>query len=92
MYFPVSVKALPDFKIYLVYSNGIEGEINLAHLKKDPNYQNLFKDDNFEKVFIDVKTKEIKWESGESICKNASYRQLELKNLMNKLHIDINKI
>ncbi len=92
MIYPVSVKALEDYKIYLVYSNGIKGEINLSHLKKNPDYQNLFYDKNFDNVFIDESTKEIKWKSGESICKNAVYRQLELKNLVNKLHIDINKI
>ena len=92
MIHPVSVKALENYKIYLVYSNGEKGEINLAHLQKDPGYRNLFKNDNFKNVFIDEATKEIKWESGESICKNAVYRQIELKNLMNKLHIDINKI
>ena len=92
MIYPVSVKVLENYKIYLVYSNGEKGEINLAHLKKNPDYQNLFRDNNFDDVFIDEKTKEIMWKSGESICKNAAYRQIELKNLMNKLHIDVNKI
>ncbi|MGD8781649.1 MAG: DUF2442 domain-containing protein [Ignavibacteria bacterium] len=89
---PVSVKALEGYKIQVVYSDGIKGEINLTHLKKDPAYQNLFNNMNFDYVFIDETTKDIKWNSGESICKNAVYKQLELKNLMNKLHIDINKI
>ncbi len=32
MFKPVQVKALPDYKLWLKYSDGVAGEVDLSHL------------------------------------------------------------
>ena len=51
---------------------------------KDPDYLN--------RVTIDPDSNDPVWPNGASLCKNAIYKQLELKVLLNNFHIDIDKI
>ncbi len=88
----IKVKALQNDKIYVEYSNGVSGEVPLAHLRNKPGYASIFDGENFQSVVIDNFTKDLIWNSGVLLCKNALYKQLELILLMKKLRIDLNKI
>ena len=90
---PVEVKAIEKYKLFVKYSDGVEGEISLSHLKADQNYSFL---DDWEffsnQVCIDERTNDIIWKGKPGLCKNAIYKQLELKCLMRRLKIDLEKI
>ncbi len=88
---PVAVTPLEDMKLNVKYSNGIEGVINLGHLREREEYSKLLSEKYFRQVDIHPENKDIFWEEGISICKDAVYKQLELKTLMKKLHIDLDK-
>ncbi|MBU0560355.1 MAG: DUF2442 domain-containing protein [Bacteroidetes bacterium] len=92
MKIPVLVKPLEHYKLYIKYSDGLSGEINLEHLKNKPEFAKLVEEDFFNKVRIDGITKDLLWDDGISLCKNALYKQLELKNLLRRLSIDESKI
>ena len=85
------VKAKKNFRLYLKYSDGKDGIIDLNRLKDRIGFKSLCNPHLFETVFIDPDTNDICWEGGITICKDAVYRQLELKQLMKNLHIDIDK-
>ena len=85
----VEVKPLNDHKIYLRYSNGLEGEYSLKKVMIKDEYKFLSNDDIFNNVEVDEKTNDIGWGNGITLCKNAIYKQLELIQLAEKLKLDL---
>lgn len=92
MYKLIEVKPLNDFKILLKYSNGVSGEYDLSKVIQRNDFKILRSEKIFNQVFIDEKTNDVCWPCGVSLCKNAIYRQIELKSIVNKLHIDPDKV
>jgi hypothetical protein len=88
----IEVKPLKDFKLYLKYSDGTEGEISTSNLRNKKEFESLNDYEVFSQVFVDEKTNDISWKNGLSICKNAAYRQVELKSLMKSFKIDIDNL
>ena len=88
----VEVKPVDGLLIYLKYSNGVEGEFSLERTAAKKEYEILKEDSFFKKVYIDSKTNDVTWGEGLSLCKNAIYKQLELKSLMKSLKLDLEKI
>jgi len=92
MYKLIEIKPLAEFKIYLKYSNGLCGEYDLTKIILKNEFKILRSEKIFNQVFIDEKTNDICWPCGINLCKDAVYKQLELKLLMKNLRIDLNKI
>ena len=86
----IKVKPLKDHKIYLKYSNGLEGEYSLKKVMLKEEYKFLSDDEIFDKVEVDKKTNDVGWGNGVTLCKNAIYKQLELMQLAEKLKLDLN--
>ena len=85
----IKVTPKENFVLYLKYSNGTEGEISCADLLKKDEYRNIRNWQDFKQVKIDKNTNDISWPNGVSMCKNAMYRMLELKNLMKSMNIEL---
>lgn len=85
------IKVVDNSRLFVRYSDGIEGEISLESILKDSGHPEFKDPDYLAKVTIDPQTGDPVWPNGVSLCKNAIYRQLELKKLVKKLHIDIEK-
>ena len=85
----VEVKPLKNHKIYLKYSNGLEGEYSLAKVMQKDDYKFLNDDEMFANVKVDEKTNDVTWDNGVLLCKNAIYKQLELMKLAEKLKLNI---
>lgn len=92
MYKLIEVKPLPNCKVFLKYSNGVQGEYDLSNAINHDDCKLLRSEKIFEKVYIDEKTNDLCWPGGVRLCKDAIYRQLELKSLMRNLHIDLEKL
>ncbi len=88
---PIEVKITGEYRIFVSYSDGMEGEINLAHLKNNPEYKFMEDQTEFGKVYISSVTSDLCWSNGISLCKDAIYKQLELKSLMKRLKIDLDR-
>ncbi len=88
----VEVKALDDFSIYLKYSDGLEGEYSLSKVIQQKDFASIRDKHIFNKVSIDKKTNDVVWQEGVSLCKNALYKTLQLKNLMKSFCIDQEKL
>ena len=72
---PVGLNPLRDYRIWIRYSDGAEGEVDLSHLAG----QGVFKlwDDyrNFEKAYI-TDAGAIAWSEAVEICPDATYMRL----------------
>ena len=72
---PLLVRALPNYRLYLEFSDGVKGEVDLSDLAET----GVFKiwDDNsfFQKVHIG-EHREIKWSDEIELCGDSLYLKL----------------
>ncbi|MBN1301571.1 MAG: DUF2442 domain-containing protein [Melioribacteraceae bacterium] len=88
----VNVVATGNNRLFIKYDDGLEGELTFDHLMKRAGYEVLNNEEYFNSVTIDGKSGDLIWDNGISLCKNAAYKQLELKNLAYKLKLDLDAI
>jgi hypothetical protein len=76
---PVLVKALPGYRIYLEFSDGNKGEVDLSDLAGKGVFQ-VWSDYNvFEKVHLGDH-REIKWNDEIELCADSLYLKLTGKS------------
>lgn len=72
MFRAVHVKALPDYKLWVKYADGVEGEVDLKHLVGKGVF-NLWSDYGaFEQVYIG-REGQIAWSDTIDICPDTVY-------------------
>ena len=75
MFKPVQVKALPNYKLWVKYSDSVEGEVDLSHLAGKGVFA-LWNDYSaFQKVYIGP-GRQIAWTDEIDICPDAVYMQI----------------
>ncbi len=72
---PVAVRALPGFKLWLRYSDGVEGEVDLSYLAGRGVFSAWNDRGFFESVFID-QSGGIAWHGNLDICPDALYMKI----------------
>jgi hypothetical protein len=78
MFKPVEVKALPNYKLWVKYTDGVEGEVDLSHLIGKGVFA-LWNDyAAFEKVYIGS-SGEIAWNDEVDICPDSLYMKITEK-------------
>lgn len=75
MFKPVSVKALPGYKLWIKYENGEEGEIDISHLAEKGIFKIWKVAGKFEDVTI-AQSGAIKWSDDVELCPDALYLKL----------------
>ncbi len=83
----VEVRPSDDYKLYVRYSDGLDGHINMKKMLKHKDYECIRDIEEFRKVSIDEKTKDIVWECGATMCKVATRSMLKLLSEMRALGI-----
>jgi len=58
---PIEVKTLPGFHLWLKFSDGTQGELDLSFLKGKGVFSYWEKKGNFETAYIDKETNSISW-------------------------------
>jgi hypothetical protein len=79
MFKPIEVKALPDYKLRVRFSDGVEGEVNLSHLVGKGVFSAWADYSFFEKVYIGTNG-EIAWSDKIDICPDSVYMKITGKN------------
>lgn len=72
---PVSVRALPNFQIYIEFADGVEGEVDLSDLAG----KGVFEAWNDYSVFEQVRVsrhRSIEWDDEIELCPDALYMKL----------------
>lgn len=72
-----TVKALPNYKLYLCFDDDVEGEVSLEHLANKGLFKWWDEDDNFLKVYIDVETNAVAWNEDLDLDTFNLYLQLK---------------
>ena len=78
MFKPIEVKALQNYKLWVKYANGVEGEVDLSHLAGKGVFA-LWNDyAAFEKVYIG-RYGEIAWSEKIDLCPDTVYMAISGK-------------
>jgi len=78
MFKPIAVKALPGYKLWVKYSDGVEGQVDLSYLVGKGVFS-LWNDENlFKKVYIGSGG-EIAWSSEIDLCPDSIYMKISGK-------------
>lgn len=72
---PVNVRALPGYKLWLRYSDGVEGEADLSHLVGKGVFSTWNDCTTFQKVYIG-KHGEIAWGEEIDLCPDSLYMKI----------------
>jgi len=76
---PIQVKAIQKYKIWIKYSDGTEGYVDLSHLSHHGIFKAWDEETFFNKVYIDKETDAIAWSKEIELCPNSLY--LNIKGL-----------
>ncbi len=73
---PIIVRPLENYSIWLQYSDGTEGIVNLSYLVQNGIFKVLQDPDIFNKVYIDQVSFAISWSPELEICPDSLYLKL----------------
>jgi len=73
MYRIIKVKPLPNYRIWLKFSDGIAGEVDLSHLLGMGVFQAWKEIDFFNSAHINPETHTVEWEGGIDLCPDNLY-------------------
>ena len=79
MFKPIEVRALPDYRLYVCYDNGVEGEVDLSHLVGKGVFAAWNDPGNFQKVSIGS-SGEIRWNDQIDLCPDSIYMRISGKS------------
>ncbi len=85
---PILVRALPDYRLYLEFSDGVKGEVDLSDLASGEVFEPGSNPGFFEKVQIGSH-REIKWNDEIELCPDSLYLKITGKTpeeLFPRLH------
>ena len=72
---PIEVKALPEYKLWLRYSDNVQGQVSLAHLVGKGVFEFWKDEKNFQKVSI-TSCGAIAWSDEIDLCGDALYLRI----------------
>lgn len=87
----IELKLLPDRKLFIKYSDNVEGVIDLAKTAHKKVHQELATSKELEKVEIDDERGDILINEEIELCKNATYEILKLKAQMKSFGINLDE-
>jgi len=76
---PVHVKVSENYTLWLKYSDGTEGHVDLSYLLEKPVFSNWKNAFFFNKVHINLETYAIAWDENIELCPDSLY--LKIKGL-----------
>jgi hypothetical protein len=75
MIYPLLVQPLPNYRLYLEFSDGIKGEVDLSDLARKEVFEPWSNPSFFDKVHIGSH-REIKWSDEIELCPDSLYLKL----------------
>ena len=79
MFKPVEVKALPNYRIWVKYADGVQGEVDLSHLAGKGVFKLWNNYSAFERVYIGS-SGQIAWSDEIDICPDSIYMEITGKS------------
>jgi hypothetical protein len=75
MFKPIEVTPLPGYRLHIRYSDGVEGDIDLAHLVGHGVFALWMDPKRFEQVSLG-ESGEIRWNDDVDVCSDALYLEI----------------
>jgi hypothetical protein len=72
----VSAKPLPNYRIWIRFEDGLEGELSLAHLVGRGVFASWVDEGAFRAVFVDQASGTVAWPGGIDLAPDALHRRL----------------
>lgn len=72
----VEAEARSDYRLWVRYEEGAEGEVDLSNLMGKGVFKRWEDPAEFEKVFIDPETHTVAWPGGIDLCPDSLYEDL----------------
>lgn len=69
-----AVEAKPDYRVWIRFADGVEGELDLSHLVGQGVFHAWTDPKFFDQVFIDEETGTIAWPGGIDLAPDRLYR------------------
>ena len=73
-----SARPLPGYRLDLRFEDGVEGEVNLAHLVGKGVFAKWQDPAEFEKVFIDPESHTVAWPGEIDLCPESLYEDVSV--------------
>lgn len=73
----VAVEARPDYRVWIRFADGLEGELSLTHLVGRGVFAAWEDEAVFRRVFLDAESGTIAWPGGIDLAPDALHRRLE---------------
>jgi hypothetical protein len=74
-----SVQTRPEYRIWIRFTDGLEGEIDLSDLVGKGVFASWSDKRNFEAAFVDTETGTVAWPGGIDLAPDALYQDLVTK-------------
>ena len=72
----VSVKPLPNYRVRVHFSDGVEGEVDLSDMLGKGVFAIWNDPEKFAQVSIDPQTHTLTWPGGIDLCPDALYKEV----------------
>jgi hypothetical protein len=76
LYRIVAAKALPDYRLWIRFHDGIEGEVDLSHLVGKGVFRRWEAAREFARVRVDPETETVVWPGDLHLAPDALYRDI----------------
>lgn len=81
----IEVKALPGFKVWLKFSDGIEGTVDLSNLAGKGVFEAWNDPKHFESVYVDPESHTVAWPGGIDLCPDSLYAEVTGIDVLSKV-------
>ncbi len=92
MYKVTEVKALPEYRLWVKFSDGAEGTVDLSETAGKGVFAKLQNENVFKSVFIDETTHTVAWPDGVDLCPDSLYAEITGKDLSSVLNSEAHSV
>jgi len=83
------VKPLPDFKVWIKFSDGVNGTVDLSNLTGKGVFSKWNDKEYFNSVYVDSESHTIAWPGGIDLCPDLLYTEIMGKDIESFLTADV---
>ncbi len=80
----VEVKPLQNFKVWIKFSDGIEGTVDLSNVAGKGVFSSWNDPKIFQSVFVDPESRTIAWPGGIDLCPDSLYAEITRVDILSK--------
>ena len=80
----IEAKPLPGFRVWVKFSDGVEGTADLSDLAGKGVFEAWKDPEFFESIFIDPESRTIAWPGGIDLCPDSLYEEITGKGILSK--------